>query len=78
MGIILFAILCIIDIILLSSHWYIPFFLLSLYLFLQFCVAVYYRGRVGKKQQQQAMKQLLLWRYRELTGKDWVNSGNQE
>lgn|GEM_PF-3505189 len=41
MGIIGFAALCIIDLILLFAHWYLPFFLLSLWLFCAFCWSLY-------------------------------------
>jgi len=59
MNIILFAILCIIDIILLSAHWYLFFFLLSFYLFLSVCVGIYYFTRPTKKDKQRALKELL-------------------
>jgi hypothetical protein len=61
-------------------HWYIPFFLLSLYLFWSFCVAWYYFTRPTKQDKARAMKDLLDWRYHQLNGKhiDWDKVGTKE
>lgn len=80
MSLIIFFALCLIDIILFSIHWYIPFFLLSLYLFWSFCVGIYYYTRPTKQDKIKALENLLDYYHFKDTGKhiDWNETKAQE